>query len=833
VTFQLYITGSLSKWVDEKNRTINEISTILKKFKTASVSRWNESLRSLSAKNQVEDLTIALVGPVGSGKSSLLNALLGIPKCSPTGCEGFSVTQTAIEISSSSDNTYEATIIFNNKQEWKEINEQWNQCEEEMIDVVGEEMMDVFEGDLMETNYEVVKEYENESNHEYHSKLNEFVDTVINSSKDIEREVNKVNFTQASQVVEESLTKTPSIVIRCCSAENLRKTVSPFVTVKSESDENNVCKLVKCIKMRIPNIEMLTKVVFLDLPGRGDSKRPASKTVDKYLNNCHAIWIVTPIIRCLGDNAKNIIDEKFCKKLILDGRVGAVSFICTKTDEIDDETCMENSNFTELIEQIKTCKDKISRNKENQENCLNRDEKKDFQLKGYQLADELKLSEKTLKEKCVLLTSDEVKTNVKKHLITKTNVKDDLFKVYCISSKEYLKCHAGDCDATSVFLTIDNTGIPELSQQVRTISKENVYFFKNQLLLKTCFLINNIVNTVQGKNSQVRPKKAKNLFEEQLRLLSNVFNTICREFFQDFEERQADLERQLDLGKIDGIAKADATCKSWGQRYKLNTYKATVCQSGKFISGKNGPVDFNEELCEELFNLITTEWLEFFTPDACLLNFKLKVLAACEKSYKTTCTMLCLKSVAMPRYIIPQVTSAIRRIQQSVKHAQKSTHRMISMTVQQDMRPAYKDCTKLKSGGKGVYKKMRDIVESHVYMCKKDMLNNLDSKIKEKLNEVVKKIERDVDSCCDRLIKDLRGMYESNFEEPTIQGGVNQRKVLQDFRDVIKHLQQLDDHDCILDETNKLDSRLHEMLSGAASSGQNEPPNPKRIKTHE
>ena len=104
----------MSQWINELKETINQVLDILKLLPTSTnVENWTQELGDFETTNVVKTISIALVGHVGSGKSSLINALLNIEECTPTDDNGSSVTETVVEISSSSNYKYEAIIHIN------------------------------------------------------------------------------------------------------------------------------------------------------------------------------------------------------------------------------------------------------------------------------------------------------------------------------------------------------------------------------------------------------------------------------------------------------------------------------------------------------------------------------------------------------------------------------------------------------------------------------------------------------------------------------------------------------------------------------------------------
>ena len=73
----------------------------------------------------------------------------------------------------------------------------------------------------------------------------------------------------------------------------------------------------------------------MDLPGVHDSNAARAAVAEGYIKRCTGLWIVAPIIRAVDDkSAKKLLGETFKRQLKMDGTYNAVSFICSKTDDI-------------------------------------------------------------------------------------------------------------------------------------------------------------------------------------------------------------------------------------------------------------------------------------------------------------------------------------------------------------------------------------------------------------------------------------------------------------------------------------------------------------------
>jgi hypothetical protein len=116
-----------------------------------------------------------------------------------------------------------------------------------------------------------------------------------------------------------------------------------------------------------------TGACLVDLPGVRDANAARAKVSEHYLQNCDQIWVVAPIKRAVDDGtAKQLLGEQFKRRLLMDGRYGNVSFICTQTDDCEateimrdhQDVAMEKpgrwEEMTELLDEITVIEKEIA-----------------------------------------------------------------------------------------------------------------------------------------------------------------------------------------------------------------------------------------------------------------------------------------------------------------------------------------------------------------------------------------------------------------------------------------------------------------------------------------
>lgn len=93
--------------------------------------------------------------------------------------------------------------------------------------------------------------------------------------------------------------------------------------------------LIKVVRLYLKSDVLKTGAVLVDLPGTHDSNAARAAIASKYMMTCHSTWVVAPIHRAVNDkSAKDLLGATFKRQLYMDGGYQAVSFICSKCDDI-------------------------------------------------------------------------------------------------------------------------------------------------------------------------------------------------------------------------------------------------------------------------------------------------------------------------------------------------------------------------------------------------------------------------------------------------------------------------------------------------------------------
>ncbi|KAI1074397.1 hypothetical protein F5B20DRAFT_586283 [Whalleya microplaca] len=344
---------------------LDQIKAPLSTFSTPDVDAWLKTIGELKERTKPTRTVVGVVGNTGAGKSSVINALLDEERLLPTNClRACTASPTEISYNYSDDPTelYQAEIEFISAQDW--IRE-----------------LEVLFKDLLDGNGEVSRECSNADSEAgiayaklkavYPSKTKEMLAAGSPAGFANEASVKKILGT-VKTLKEES-------------AKDLYGRLQHYVDSREKVTGNEHRKrnvpmeywpLIKVVRIYTKAHALSTGAVIVDLPGVQDSNAARAAVAANYMKSCTGLWIVAPITRAVDDKtAKSLLGDTFKRQLKYDGTYSAVSFICSKTDDIsiteaaeslglEEETSESWSRAVELEDSKKSCQRKMREMKE-------------------------------------------------------------------------------------------------------------------------------------------------------------------------------------------------------------------------------------------------------------------------------------------------------------------------------------------------------------------------------------------------------------------------------------------------------------------------------------
>lgn len=289
-------------------------------------SSWLRDIKHVEDKRKPPRVVNGVVGATGSGKSSIINAVLGEKQLVPTSCMR-ACTAVVTEISYNNGSTaYRAVIEFISPQEWR------NELELLINDIV--------------SNGRVTNDYDDD---------NTQAGIAFAKIQAVYPHLNRENLSAA--VVDELLDSDDikavvgtKIEFNAPTAKEIHSNIQKYVDsgdkmAKDFADHgpqatSTLAEIAYWPLIRVVHIYTKSSVlesgsVLVDLPGVADSNEARAAIAQRYLQNCASLCIVAPIIRAVDDkSARHLLNESFKRQLWRDGTLQRLTFICSKTDEI-------------------------------------------------------------------------------------------------------------------------------------------------------------------------------------------------------------------------------------------------------------------------------------------------------------------------------------------------------------------------------------------------------------------------------------------------------------------------------------------------------------------
>ncbi|XP_028927908.1 nuclear GTPase SLIP-GC-like [Ornithorhynchus anatinus] len=290
-------------------KTLTDIYQKLKQTpnNSSGISYLRSRLSDLTEKPSLEPVYIGLFGSTGSGKSSLLNAIIDKEMFLPVSGES-TCTSCLVQVSSGVSDKYEAKIHLLSEQEWEEelrnlkelIVRNETRSGEEEVDECG-----IVQEAILKLNALYGLEAENKS-----------VDELL-----------RIRIFNAH-----------NIVLKESCAKVLSEQMDQFIRNQSELSEDNereLWPLVNHVEVTLSMSEFLPRgVVLLDIPGTGDFNSKRDLMWKESINKCSAIWIIGDVERIKGGKVHEVLLWEGIKAL-QKGPCSDIALVITKSDNLN------------------------------------------------------------------------------------------------------------------------------------------------------------------------------------------------------------------------------------------------------------------------------------------------------------------------------------------------------------------------------------------------------------------------------------------------------------------------------------------------------------------
>ncbi|KAL3987082.1 rotatin [Sarotherodon galilaeus] len=479
-------------------------------------------------------------------------------------------------------------------------------------------------------------------------------------------------------------------ILTCESANELSAQFVKYT--RSDSKQGNEAKiwfwpLVKCVTVRVPNKPFLQHVTLVDLPGSVNCNKSRDQMWKGIVGDCSTVWIVTEINRAAAEKEAWEILESVSSLIGNGGKCQKIHFICTKSDLVDDSDDLSSADIHDQI---------VKRNIQAKDGV-----RKEFNKR----------------------------TKIKKHF------RDDSFKVFTVSSKEFLK---------GKHLSPEESEINKLQrflQDLNDCHSETVNYV-NQA--------HGILSLIQGANSRGVEDKNGEVCEELERIMICQLDTLNKEMEKSYTFFQKRLDDGVEKSKHSGKLKNFLYPGKKGCAF--HRVLKCVVKNGGLYKPKNGTlINLNMKLASCLTDSIDEEFRKTFLNGAScgafnreIKTFSLNTDSLIEKFKNTELQLRFLKTEE------ERIKSKLIRI---IRRQKKIVYSSLTETIVNIMEEGYKKAAECR--GEGSLYNMRETIKNHVHS--KDIFEQAKNTMLEKLRILMRDI-------LDTLQKNMKESFELSFK---------------------------------------------------------------------
>ncbi|KAF2753948.1 hypothetical protein EJ05DRAFT_504546 [Pseudovirgaria hyperparasitica] len=560
-------------------------------------------MREISACEDVRYGEAVKIGIVGdSGKSSLINSLLGCVSLTPQADDGEACTyvvQEFVPVPPKQKAPFAAEIYWKGrKMRESDLKShidsyyQFYRCKKEAIDDERGESEEVEARTAKEVFLALFQDKD------------EFADE--ESMKDYLSTVDPTDYGQVlsqmikwtDQVIAKLGCDGEPLIIEASNLDALSENILPYTKTVTDYLVGSQLKcspwsMVRLVKIGVRSPLLAAGVTIADLPGISDINRTRVKTTQAYLKSCDYLIIVADIKRAETDTAthSNLIDAHRRR------RGKSVIMVCTRSDDIGAKQNIpmspqeeEQAEYLKRQEMSTTAKLKeigknirASRGDRDLVNSLSRKREK--------LTVKSKMYKARQTQERILIRNRKVSTGLKKKYLELT--KDEYpLPVFCVSNKLYTAHLIGIPRDEPAILTVENTNIPRMVEYIYNLPatrKLAALEHHCQVTLCTLFCTVEMASTIT--KIQRKEHLERLILQSQQAALIEV-DTI----FSDFNQREVcALVSKLTNFEQPWIKRAAVKCGRW-ESFGAASHRALCRKYGIHKTKKLGPKDLNKEL---------------------------------------------------------------------------------------------------------------------------------------------------------------------------------------------------------------------------------------------
>ncbi|XP_071085283.1 nuclear GTPase SLIP-GC-like isoform X3 [Haliotis cracherodii] len=721
------------------------------------VQKARKDLERIKQYGDPPEITVAVYGETGSGKSSLLNALLDQPSLLPTSGMGRACTSVVMKIEENKTSSdFEADIEFLTKEEWKK---EFDVLKHDLGQNDGDddEDTDVYE-EARAKFAEVYGDFEPAN-----------LDTLLDDDTDTAEMFGTVK------------------ELRKISASTLQDKIRTFSEPNEE--KRQFWPLIKQVVLRVPDSGLCRSGVNLvDLPGVGDSNPARDNVARKYMETCDVLLIVTKIQRAVDNKTvKNALGDKLFRQLLMDQTKAVLA--CTQTDDVNLRDVIrklklpQKEEWTELGRRYKKQEQDLQQQLEDLKRSKQEDPGNEtMESSLYQQLERLRTKQGQFKREktstCAVQRNEFVRNTIQNKSSSQLDYPRDL-KVFCVSSSDYIKlgnlltCDDDDDDKPPVFQSTEETEIPGLRTYLQGIvfemQKKHRMSLQNDFQGIIAGVLMYLMNSKRGR---------KDREEELIRHLETLRveeKSIIKELDSYLQSScLAPLDATLKDATQEGIRQAKPTVELWARPVNKrrrehgglhsNTYKATVRRMGTFIStGIRYIIDMNHDLADPFVQILSQTWTRLFGESEWVQTVESQIkepasiaitrcIDAIMKFLGDSDSTLLKDLTRLKTDTLAKLTRLDSLWEKTIERQQREITHGITYFIKEQMKSTYEQC--MQEEGLGAFNRMKLTMAGRTERMKSAMFHQLQKKITESLDQLK-----------DGFIREATQILEDVFED--------------------------------------------------------------------
>lgn len=675
---------------------------------------WESRLRRISQESHRRpEVVTAFVGGTGAGKSTLLNAILGarlLPVNQMLAC-----TAAISEVAYADSPDYSAEIEFVSREDWERE-------KEHLLDDIEEASGTGDPLDDTKTDSETPARLVREA----HEKLwavyrpDEDADPADFDFRDLQE---PLEITRALKRGKE--------LIETSDLKEFRKWIADYL-----DSGHRYWPIVKVVRVRGRFPALACGATLVDLPGLNDPNEARERITRNYLKTCKFVWIIFNIKRLFTRDIWNLmLSEDFVRQVVMDGRVGALSFVGTASDDIDLDAGIEQFRLS--------------------------DDSTEAEVVCARNAEVRKAVARQLREISSRLVSNAGENGSRVEELASAFLKAGVFTV---SAKEYLRI-AGLSKTQAVILNSErDTEIPSLRQHLEKICAEYGVEAHSASLHRQIDVVEDELRRElasqrlrlerMAETSVAQRKEVQEAAQAAQKFLRTEIADLNERFVQNLESDEEVFRERLKASTQRARSEIAHVLGRWS-RMHWATLRAVVRRKGRFV-GSTGSHDFPGDLARPILDPIVLAWAEFFGDrlGAALDKWTDRLLLKADQHCSQVAAILTKTIRSEPNDAsavnhISQTTEKILRellsqsktqMQQQIDKVRRSLYEKVPERIRAEMAPAFE----LAAGesGPGMKQRIIETLSNHVNHVSQIMFDDSEQMISEGIRQLVDSLSR-------------------------------------------------------------------------------------------